>query len=154
MGERPRPLPGGAGAVRSHQTNRVRHVGFLARLALTWATIVAVIVLAVRADSWPVTVAAIVAVATRQIVLGLLIHEQVHDLGLPQCPGDALVNLLAGFPLLLLTVEGYAQVHLAHHKYYFTERDPDFVRKSGPAWAIPWNGSPGNGVPSRPRTSG
>lgn len=34
-------------------------------------------------------------------------------------------------------MEGYAQVHLAHHKYYFTERDPDFVRKSGPAWAIP-----------------
>jgi len=116
---------------------RPRPLRFLTRLVLTWATIVAVIVLAVRADSWPVTVAAIVAVATRQIVLGLLIHEQVHDLGLPQCPGDALVNLLAGFPLLLLTVEGYAQVHLAHHKYYFTERDPDFVRKSGPAWAIP-----------------
>ena len=72
MGERLRPLPGGPGAVRWHQTNRVRHVGFLARLALTWATIVAVIVLAVWADSWPVTVAAIVAVATRQIVLGLL----------------------------------------------------------------------------------
>ena len=90
MGERLRPLPGGPGAVRWHQTNRVRHVGFLARLALTWATIVAVIVLAVWADSWPVTVAAIVAVATRQIVLGLLIHEQVHDLGLPQRPGDAL----------------------------------------------------------------
>ena len=51
---------------------RPRPLRFLARLALTWATIVAVIVLAVWADSWPVTVAASVAVATRQIVLGLL----------------------------------------------------------------------------------
>jgi len=62
---------------------RPRPLRFLTRLVLTWATIVAVIVIAVRADSGPVTVAAIVAVATRQIVLGLLIHEQVHDLGLP-----------------------------------------------------------------------
>ena len=39
--------------------------GALAELALTWATIVAVIVLAVRADSWPVSVASRCAFANR-----------------------------------------------------------------------------------------
>jgi fatty acid desaturase len=110
---------------------------FLARLTLTWATIIGAVAIAVLAQSWLATIAAIVAIGTRQIVLGLLTHEQVHDLGLPKRGGDTLVNFLAAFPLLVLTVEGYAQVHLAHHKYYFTEKDPDFVRKSGPAWATP-----------------
>src|SRR5437870_8549578 len=56
---------------------------------------------------------------------------------LPRRGGDLAVNLCAAFPLLVITVEGYTQVHLAHHKYYFTANDPDFVRKSGADWAIP-----------------
>jgi fatty acid desaturase len=48
-----------------------------------------------------------------------------------------LVNLFAAYPLLVLTVEGYAQVHLAHHRDYFSEKDPDFLRKSGEEWSFP-----------------
>jgi fatty acid desaturase len=33
-------------------------------------------------------------------------------------------------------VEGYARVHLAHHRDYFSE-GPDFLRKSGEEWSIP-----------------
>jgi fatty acid desaturase len=36
-----------------------------------------------------------------------------------------------------MSVEGYAQVHLRHHRYYFTHKDPDFLRKRGPEWAFP-----------------
>jgi fatty acid desaturase len=142
----PAPLSGDARALSPPARDEIlslvrpRPVRFVARLALTWATIVAAIWVAVLADSWLATIAAIVVVGTRQIVLGLLVHEQVHDLGLPKRGGDTLVNLSAAFPLLVLTVEGYAQVHLAHHKYYFTAKDPDFVRKSGPDWAIPMTG--------------
>jgi fatty acid desaturase len=39
---------------------------------------------------------------------------------------------------LILTVEGYAQVHLAHHKWYFDpQKDPDFIRKQGEEWRFP-----------------
>ena len=48
-----------------------------------------------------------------------------------------MANLLVGYPLLGLTVEGYAAVHLAHHRFYFTEKDLDFLRKSGPDWDFP-----------------
>ena len=77
-----------------------------------------------------------VFVATRLSILALLVHEQVHFLGLRGQYGDLIVNLLAAYPLGI-TVEGYAKVHLAHHKYYFTENDPDFLRKSGIDWTFP-----------------
>jgi fatty acid desaturase len=51
--------------------------------------------------------------------------------------GDLFVNLFAAYPLLALSVEGYARVHLAHHKFFFTDKDPDFVRKRGPEWSFP-----------------
>ena len=76
-------------------------------------------------------------VATRQNLLGLLVHEQVHRLGSRARYGDLITNLFAAYPLLVLTVEGYAQVHLAHHKYFYREKDPDYARKSGTEWSIP-----------------
>ena len=39
--------------------------------------------------------------------------------------------------MLVLTVEDYAQVHLAHHRDYFSDKDPDFLRKSGGEWSFP-----------------
>ena len=139
----PAPLAGDARALSREAHDEIlslvrpRPNPFLARLALTWATITVVTWVAVLVENWLATVGAIIIVGTRQNVLGLLVHEQIHDLGLPKRGGDTLVNLLAAFPLFVLTVEGYAQVHLAHHKYYFTQKDPDFVRKRGPDWATP-----------------
>lgn len=110
---------------------------FLLQVLLAWAVIVAAISLAVLAKSVWVSILAIFVVATRQNVLGLLVHEQAHCLGFRSRGGDLLVNLLAAYPILVLTVEGYAQVHLSHHKYFFTDKDPDFLRKSGPDWTFP-----------------
>ena len=77
------------------------------------------------------TVIAVFLVATRQNLLDLLVLERAHLLGYRGRFGDHVVNRFAAYPLLVLTVEGYAQVHLAHHRDYFNASDPDFQRKSG-----------------------
>lgn len=112
-------------------------IAFLAQAVGAWAVIIGVIALAVHVGQLWVTLLAVVLVATRLNVLGLLVHEQVHFLGLKGRYGDLIANLLVGYPLLALTVEGYAGVHLAHHRYFFTKRDPDFLRKSGVDWDFP-----------------
>ena len=109
---------------------------WLRTAAVTWAIIILSVWWAEQMHSIWATLLAVVIVATRQNVLGLLVHEQAHCLGFPS-RFDWLANLLAAYPLLLLSVEGYAQVHLSHHKFYFTRKDPDFLRKSGPDWTFP-----------------
>src|SRR4051812_38637140 len=95
------------------------------------------IVLAIHVHQIWMSVLAIVIVATRFNILALLVHEQVHFLGLRGRYGDWIANVLAAYPLIAATVEGYAGVHLAHHKFFFTEKDPDFLRKSGVGWDFP-----------------
>lgn len=110
---------------------------WLLELAATWGVVVLAVTLALAANHWAATIAALVVVATRQIVLGLLMHEQVHRLGLRGRWGDTLANLLAVFPLMATTVEDYAEVHLRHHRHFMTARDPDFMRKQGAEWTFP-----------------
>lgn len=110
---------------------------FILTALYAWAVIIGVVWWAVVAQSVWATLFAIVIVATRQNVLGLLVHDQAHCLGFRAKPGDLITNLLAGYPLLVLTVEGYAQVHLSHHKHFCTEKDPDFLRKCGTEWTFP-----------------
>jgi fatty acid desaturase len=110
---------------------------FVRHLVRAWLFIVAVIVVARALDTWWATALAVPLVATRQAVLFLLVHEQVHRLGLPHRRGNLAVNLACAFPLLFGTVEGYAQVHLDHHRHYFTDADPDHRRKSGAEWGYP-----------------
>ena len=121
---------------------------FLLEVAKVWSVIAAAIVLAIWADHGWVSVIAIIVVATRQNCLGLLVHEQTH-LGLGGRSGDTsfigrygdwICNLLCAYPLLVLSVEGYAKVHLTHHNSYFKEGDPDYARKSGEEWAFPKSG--------------
>lgn len=71
------------------------------------------------------------------MVLGLLLHEQVHRVGLRNRYGDWVVNILVAYPIIFTTVEDYAKAHLMHHKYFFTKQDPDFIRKSGKDWTFP-----------------
>ena len=110
---------------------------FTFQLAWTWTVIIGAIVWAEYVNAPWATVIAIFLVATRQNLLGLLVHEQAHLLGYRGRFGDLVVNCFAAYPLLVLTVEGYAQVHLAHHRDYFNATDPDFQRKSGDEWSIP-----------------
>lgn len=110
---------------------------FMATTVTAWLVIACAVMVAVYAQSIVVSLLAVLVVATRQNVLALLVHDQAHLLGVRHRWGDLLVNLFVAYPLLLLTCEKYAQVHLAHHKHYFTDADPDHVRKSGPDWQYP-----------------
>ena len=119
------------------ERNGARPVSFTLQLVAAWAVIVGVVVWAAHADAVWASAIAVVVVSTRQNVLGLLVHEQAHLLGYKGKYGDLLVNFFAAYPLLVLTVEDYAQVHLAHHRDYFSDKDPDFLRKSGEEWSVP-----------------
>src|SRR5678816_4252521 len=55
-----------------------RPLAFTLQLARAWAVIVGAVCLAIYADSVWATLSAIIVVATRQNVLGLLVHEQAH----------------------------------------------------------------------------
>lgn len=114
-----------------------RALPFTLQLLLAWLIIIGAISWAVWMGSVWATIVAVVIVATRQNILGLLVHEQAHLLGYNFKLGDLLVNLFAAFPLMVLTVEKYAQVHLTHHRYFNLETDPDFIRKSGEQWSVP-----------------
>lgn len=114
-----------------------RAAPFLTQLALAWLVILGSIAVAAHLQTWWVTALTVLIVSSRQNVLGLLVHEQAHKLGIQGRKGDILTNFLAGYPLVLISVEKYANVHLAHHKYYFTDKDPDHLRKSGDEWATP-----------------
>lgn len=114
-----------------------RPLEFTVQIVLAWAVIIGAIVWAEWVDAWWATLLAIVVIATRMNIFGLLTHDQIHMAGYRHKYGDLLVNLFCAYPLILLTVQNYAQVHLAHHKYFFTEKDPDHVRKQGPEWTFP-----------------
>jgi fatty acid desaturase len=114
-----------------------RPARFLATLTTTWLTIAISVYIAVLLQNVFVSLISIYIIATRQNLLALLIHEQTHYLGLRSRIGDSFVNCLASYPLMAITVEGYAKVHLAHHRFYFTSRDPDFGRKKGVDWTFP-----------------
>ena len=114
-----------------------RPTRFLSELSVTWLAIACLIGIGVSMNNALVTAICVVLIGVRQMVLGLLLHEQVHRLGLRGKYGDWIVNALAVFPLFATTVEDYAKVHLSHHKYFMTLKDPDFVRKSGAEWSFP-----------------
>lgn len=110
---------------------------FLSQLVLAWMVIIGAVAWAAHTNNLWASLLTIFIVATRQNVLALLVHEQAHCLGFKPRFGDLLTNLFAAYPLLFLTVEGYAKVHLSHHRYFFSEQDPDHIRKNGPDWTTP-----------------
>ena len=112
-------------------------VPFLFQMAMAWFVIILLIVLAVLIHHIYFNIFVIFLIATRQNVLGLLIHEQTHCLGFKAKYGDLFTNFFAAYPLLLLTVEGYSQAHLSHHKFFLSEKDQDLIRKSGENWRFP-----------------
>ena len=109
---------------------------FIGTLALTWMLIILAIGSGIYLNSWFANIALIFFIATRQNVLGLLTHEQVHRLGIRSRIGDVITNIFCSFPILI-SLQGYRQIHLTHHCKYFTESDPDYRRKQGKEWTFP-----------------
>src|SRR5262249_6396235 len=109
---------------------------FLLQLCLAWLASAAAVWLAATCSSPWVSVLAVVWIATRQNILALLVHEQCHWLAFRNRRGEWLCNICAAWPLLI-SVESYRGVHLAHHQHYFTDRDPDYRRKQGGPWSFP-----------------
>jgi fatty acid desaturase len=140
------PLPvvvtGGSRDLPPHALDEIRSLmrpkpaWFLFTALRAWAAVGLAVALSARFGTPWAYALAVVFIATRQNVLALLVHEQVHKLGINSKAGDRLTNLIAGF-WLLLSVESYRKIHLAHHVHYFTERDPDFLRKQGAEWEFP-----------------
>jgi fatty acid desaturase len=122
----PQALLGDAAALSSEARREIqglsgdRPIRFCFELAFAWLAIAALIALGVYADNLAVTLICIFLISTRQMVLALLLHGQVHRLGLRSKYGDWLVNVLAVYPLFVTSVESYAKAHLSHHKYFFT----------------------------------
>ena len=117
--------------------NGARPVAFLGQAFRAWAVIVGMIAFANSMDSVLVNLVAIIIIATRFNIFGLLVHEQVHFLGLRGRYGDVIADLIVAYPLLGVTIKSYAKVHLSHHKFYFTDKDPDHLRKAGIDWTFP-----------------
>jgi fatty acid desaturase len=111
-------------------------LGFLMQWARAWIVIAGAIGGAIYLDAIAATILAIVIVATRQNVLGLLMHEQAHWLGSRRKWMDFFSELFVAYPVLV-TLEGYRRVHWTHHIDYFTPKDPDFIRKQGEDWTFP-----------------
>ena len=139
----PLAVNGDASKLSSEAYNKIHKlfgtspIYFAKAVLLAWVVIFGSIYFAVVMHSLWISLVVICIVASRQNILGLLIHEQSHFLGSQTKLGDALANLFAGWPLIILSVEGYAKIHVAHHKYFFTEKDPDFLRKNGADWTFP-----------------
>src|SRR5205807_4269060 len=109
---------------------------FLLQWMLAGLTIGGAIYAAMWLHNWWATLLAIFVVATRQNLLALLMHEQTHRLASRLKWADYFCELLIAYPLLV-TLEGYRRVHLSHHTGYFTDNDPDFLRKQGREWTFP-----------------
>jgi fatty acid desaturase len=114
-----------------------RPIAFVLQALCAWAVIFGTIAAATKIDSLWFTMFALIVISTRINILALLVHEQVHYLGIKGKHGDSAANLLIAYPLLGISVEDYARVHLAHHRYYFTDKDPDHLRKAGTDWTFP-----------------
>lgn len=117
--------------------NKPAPLRWLLQTAILWGSIALFITAAELTDHWLFTVLAVVLIGSRQLALGFMVHEQAHYAAFRFRSGDLIANLLAAYPLLVITADKYAQVHLSHHQNYFTAQDPDFVRKNGPAWTYP-----------------
>jgi len=109
---------------------------FVLQMVLAWTGIAAAIFISEYFGKLWITVPALYFIATRQKILALLVHEQIHNNGLPQSWGNLFTNIFYAFPILI-TVEDYGNVHLSHHRLYFTQDDPDYHRKNGADWTFP-----------------
>lgn len=82
------------------------------------------------AAAWPWSLPlALLAIASRQHALAVLMHDGAHGLICDSSRGNLLLaNVLAAWPLGI-TTQGFRRSHIAHHAHTQTTRDPDLMRK-------------------------
>ena len=94
-------------------------------IALQWMIVAGAIAIAELAGWWPVTICAIVVIATRQHALAVLMHDAAHYLiSRNKRVNDIVSGVFLSLPILTSTSR-YRRHHLLHHRYVNTEQDPD-----------------------------
>ncbi|WLE62354.1 fatty acid desaturase family protein [Burkholderia plantarii] len=102
------------------------------QIAWQWIVTGAAIAIAEQAGSIPVTVLALIVIATRQHALLVLMHDASHYLlSRDKRRNDLLASLLLTFPLTISTSR-YRAHHLAHHRHLNTPDDPDYADAFAP----------------------
>lgn len=109
---------------------------FICQAIFAWFVITATILVSVHYNHLYLYILSVIIIATRINILALLIHDQSHFLGFRSHYGEIFANLFTALPLGT-TIGNYAQVHLSHHRHFFTQKDPDHLRKSGDEWTFP-----------------
>lgn len=104
---------------------RISTVRALAAVAVTWAMIGAAIAVALWSGHWLVWILAALMVGRCQHALAVLMHDAAHYRLLDSRRWNDLVgHWLCGRPIASHLYR-YRGVHLHHHKYLHTPRDPD-----------------------------
>ncbi|MEM8865014.1 MAG: fatty acid desaturase, partial [Planctomycetota bacterium] len=152
---RPAPiLPTGAElAAPLKRFSRTRHIEIVRRLsqvsglrstlliAGVWAPLIAVMVWAVWMPRWWVFLIAGCVVASRQVAMGVLVHDAVHYLLYKnRTVNDLVADLFLAFPIGM-TTGLYRKTHYQHHRFTNTEDDIDLLsqREDGEWFEWPKN---------------
>jgi Fatty acid desaturase len=94
-------------------------------VVLEWVLVLVAVLLCEGFWSWPAYALVVVWIGARQHALLVLMHEAAHYHLLPsRRAGEWLSDLLCAWPLLLST-EGFRDVHFQHRRRPTTAEDPD-----------------------------
>jgi fatty acid desaturase len=107
-------------------------------LALEWALIGLAVTLVLAVGSWWAWVVALLLVGSRQQALTVLLHDGAHKRHFERSwLNDVVTDLACGLPLGI-SVEKNRRLHLAHHRYLGTLKDPDFAsHRDHPDFSFP-----------------
>ncbi|MGB9154793.1 MAG: fatty acid desaturase family protein [Alphaproteobacteria bacterium] len=108
---------------------------------LDWTIISAMIFLIGQAHNVPAYIIALLVIGNRQHALAVLGHEGAHyTLHADRRLNDFISNLFCFWPLLI-TTDGYRNLHFIHHNNTGTSKDPELLHKKAraPQWDLPLN---------------
>jgi len=107
------------------ELSKLRPLSLALSLLWTWGWIAGCFALYVYRPSIITALVGIIIISGRQLGLAILMHDAAHVLfARDKKWNDRLGQWLCAYPLMLDTVL-YRMVHLQHHKYTWTDKDPD-----------------------------
>src|SRR6267378_2141722 len=108
----------------------------LAPVCATWALIFASVAVALWSHSWVIWILAAIIVGRSQHALAVLMHDAAHFRILEnRALNDFVGQWLCAFPIAS-NLYAYRKVHLRHHRYLLTDRDPDLSLSRG--YPVTW----------------